>query len=90
MMRVVLGELIKQGKARKIADDVQAGGRTIDEAIDNFEEVLFHLEKNNLKMDPKKTKIFAKKLPIFGWIKDGQNIKPEIHEVNITHNLFYC
>ena len=81
MMRVVLGELIKQGKARKIADDVQAGGRTIDEAIDNFEEVLFHLEKNNLKMDPKKTKIFAKKLPIFGWIKDGQNIKPDQHSI---------
>ena len=66
MMRVVLGDLIKQGKARKIADDVQAGGETIDEAIDNFGSVLMEFEKNNIKMDPKKTRIFSKKLPIFG------------------------
>ena len=61
MMRVILGDLIKQGKARKIADDVQAGGATIDEAIDNFEKVLIEFEKNNIKLDPKKTRIFSKK-----------------------------
>ena len=48
MMRVVLCDLIKQGKARKIADDVQAAGETIDEAIDNFGRVLMEFEKNNI------------------------------------------
>ena len=81
MMRVILGDLIKQGKARKIADDVQAGGATIDEAIDNFEKVLIEFEKNNIKLDPKKTRIFAKKLPIFGWIKEGQKLKPDQHSI---------
>ena len=81
MMRVVLGDLIKQGKARKIADDVQAGGETIDEAIDNFGRVLMEFEKNNIKMDPKKTRIFSKKLPIFGWIKEGQKLKPDQHSI---------
>ena len=81
MMRVILGDLIRQGKARKIADDVQAGGITIDEAIDNFEQVLKKFEENNIKMDPKKTRIFAKKLPIFGWIKKGQHIKPVRHRI---------
>ena len=65
MMRVVLGELIKQGTARKIADDVHSGGQTVDEAIGNFEKVLIEFDKNNIKLDPKKTNIFAKKLPIF-------------------------
>ena len=65
MMRVILGDLIKQGKAKKIADDVQAGGNTVDEAISNFELVLHEFDKNNIKMAPKKTKIFARKLPIF-------------------------
>ena len=81
MMRVVLGDLIKEGKARKIADDVQAGGNTIDEAIDNFSLVLEEFDKNNIKMAPKKTKIFAKELKIFGWIKEGQILKPDSHSV---------
>lgn len=80
-MRVVLGELIRQGKARKIADDVQAGGQTVDEAIANFEKVLIEFDKNNVKMDPKKTRIFAEKLPIFGWIKEGQFLKPDQHSI---------
>ena len=67
MLRVILGDLIKEGKARKIADDVQAGGESIDEAIDNFEAVLADFEKkNDIKMHPRKTKIFAKRLLIFG------------------------
>ena len=86
MMRVILGDLIRQGKARKIADDVQAGGITIDEAIDNFEQVLKKFEENNIKMDPKKTRIFAKKLPIFGWIKGGQHIKPDQHRILAKEN----
>ena len=81
MMRVILGDLICQGKARKIADDVQAGGTTVDEAIDNFESVLMKFQENNIKMDPKKTRIFAKRLPIFGWIKEGQHIKPDQHRI---------
>ena len=74
MMRVILGDLICQGKARKIADDVQAGGTTVDEAIDNFESVLMKFQENNIKMDPKKTRIFAKRLPIFGWIKEDNTL----------------
>ena len=81
MLRVILGDLIKQGKARKIADDVQAGGQTVDEAIDNLEKVLIEFDKNNIKMDPRKTRIFAKKLPIFGWIKENQSIKPDQHRI---------
>ena len=63
------------------ADDVQAGGSTIDEAIDNFALVLEEFSKNNIKMEPKKTKIFAKKLPIFGFIKEGNMIKPDQHRI---------
>ena len=86
MMRVILGNLIKEGKARKIADDVQAGGNTVDEAIDNFELVLREFEKNNIKMAPKKTKIFAKRLPIFGFIKEGNMLKPDHHRILAIEN----
>ena len=81
MMRVILGDLIKQGKARKIADDVQAGGNSIDQAIDNFALVLEEFDKNNIKMEPKKTKIFAKRLPIFGFIKEGNMLQPDQHRI---------
>ena len=81
MMRVILGDLIKEGKARKIADDVQAGGNTVDEAIDNFALVLAEFDKHNIKMAPKKTKIFARKLKIFGWIKEGQMLRPDEHRI---------
>ena len=81
MMRVILGDLIKEGKAKKIADDVQAGGNSVDEAIDNFAQVLAEFDKNNIKMAPKKTRIFAKKLPIFGFIKEGNMLKPDQHSI---------
>ena len=60
MMRVILGDLIKEGKVRKFADDVQAGGNSIDEAIDNFALVLREFDKNNIKMEPKKTENIRK------------------------------
>ena len=81
MLKVILGDLIKQGRARKIADDIQAGGQTVNEAIENFGHVLEAFQKNNIKIDPNKTKIFAKRLPIFGWIKEGQHIKPDDHRI---------
>ena len=81
MMRVILGDLIKEGKAKKIADDVQAGGNSVEEAIDNFAQVLAEFDKNNIKMAPKKTRIFAKKLPIFGFIKEGNMLKPDQHSI---------
>ena len=32
-------------------------------------------------MAPKKTRIFAKKLPIFGWIKEGQMLQPDQNRI---------
>ena len=81
MLRIILGDLIRQGKAKKIADDIQAGGQSIEEALDNFEAILTEFDKNNIKMDPRKTKIFAKRLPIFGWIKENNHIKPDEHRI---------
>ena len=32
-------------------------------------------------MAPKKTRIFGKKLPFFGWIKEGQLLRPDPHSI---------
>ena len=37
-------------------------------------------------MAPKKTKIFAKRLPIFGFIKEGNMLKPDHHRILAIEN----
>lgn len=68
-MRMVLGDLIQQGKARIIHDDIQTGGNTIEETLDNWNLILKACKENNIKIDPKKTKIFCENIPLLGWIK---------------------
>ena len=80
-MRMVLGDLFQQGKARIIADDIQTGGNTIDEALDNWNLILQACGKNNIKIDPNKTKIFATEIPLLGWIKKHDKLIPDPHRI---------
>ena len=73
--------MIQQGKILKLHDDIRVGGRTADEAIDKWRQVLYRLSSNNIKLHPKKTKKFSSSTTVFGFIKEGQFLKPNPNSI---------
>ena len=81
----ILGDFIQAGKVLKLHDDIRVGGRTADEAISNWAQVLSRFSVHNIKLHPKKTKIFPTSTTIFGFIKEGQLLKPNPHSILAIH-----
>ena len=77
----VMGDLIQQGKVLKLHDDIRIGGRSVDEALENYSHVLERFAHHNIKLHPKKTKIFPKSTTVFGFVKEGQILKPSDHTI---------
>ena len=76
----VLLHLLKTGKCVKIADDIFAGGETLDEAIENFDNLLTTINNNNLKLSPAKTVLFPKQVDILSWVwNQGGYLSPSPH-----------
>ena len=71
MVKVVLLEGVKAGYIRVHADNIYILGHTYSETVDRWEWALNQLEKNNLKLSPKKTGCFPEKLDLLGWSKEG-------------------
>ena len=65
------------------ADNIYVMGKTYSETVDRWEQVLASLEKNNLKLSPKKTQCFPNRLDLLGWIKEGKFLIPDPHRQNI-------
>ena len=74
-----VGHLAAQGKCVVHADNLWVGGDTVEEALENWKEVLASLAQNNLKLNPAKTIIFAPEINILGHIKEGRMLKPDPH-----------
>ena len=83
MVKVVLLEGIKAGQVKVHADNIYVLGHTYTETVDRWEQVLDSLEKNNLKLSPKKTACFPNRLDLLGWIKEGKFLIPDPHRQNI-------
>ena len=66
LMSRILGDLIQQGRAAKIADDLYVGGNTPEEALFNYECVLQALSKNDLRLSARKTLICPRSATILG------------------------
>ena len=77
----ILGDLIQEGKVLKLHDDIRVGGKTIDEALDNYCEMLQKFQAHNIKLHPKKAKIFPKSTTVFGYVKEGQILRPSEHTI---------
>ena len=77
----VMGDLIQEGKVLKLHDDIRVGGKTVDEALQNYRQMLQRLSHHNIKLHPKKTKIFPKSTTVFGFVKEGQTLKPSDHTI---------
>ena len=77
----ILGDLIQEGKVIKLHDDIRVGGKTVDEALTNYSEMLQMFQLHNIKLHPRKTKIFPKSTTVFGYVKEGQILRPSEHTI---------
>ena len=59
------------------------GGHSQEEATENWKIVLQLLKKNNIKLSPKKTACFPKKLDLLGWTKQGKYLVPDPYRQNV-------
>ena len=88
MVKTVLVDGVKAGYVIVHADNIYVMGNNRKETVDRWERVLDSLEKNNLKLSPKKTACFPNKLDLLGWSKEGPFLIPDPHRQNtlITAN----
>ena len=79
LLTKILGQEIEKNNVMIQADDGQVGGKTEEEAINNWLKVLDLCSKNNVKINHKKVKILPETSLIHGWLfKDGY-IQPDPH-----------
>ena len=79
---LLFGEMVKQGKLAKLADDLLVGGSTPGELCNNFEEMLGILLENNLRLSAKKTIIAPRSVMILGWIWSGGYLRASPHRLS--------
>ena len=80
------GHLLAEGWLAIIHDDVHVGGNTVNETVENWEKFLAAADRNNLKINPRKTKFFPKKFDCVGYSIDGQIAVPNSHRINALKN----
>ena len=77
----VLGEDIASGHCVAIRDDIIIGGKDKNEAISNYESVLGRLHASNLKLSPRKVRIFPADTEVYGYRVINGCILPSSHTV---------
>ena len=58
-------------------DDVIVFGRTFKEELDRLKEVLDRMRSANLKLNPKKCRLFRKEVPFLGHVVSGDGVKTD-------------
>ena len=81
LMSRVLGELIMEGCALKIADDLYCGGDSVDDALSAWIRILKAMKLNNLGLNAPKTMICPKSSLVLGWIWSHGTIKASPHKI---------
>ena len=79
---LLFGDLVKQGKVAKLADDLFLGAATPGELLATFEEVLGILLENNLRLSAKKTFIAPRSVTVLGWIWSEGSLKASPHRLS--------
>ena len=79
----VLGDEISSGIAEVARDDIQVGGNSIDELINNWATVLNKLDLCNLKVSPEKVRILLDDVEVYGIRIQNGFIAPSPHKVTI-------
>ena len=78
----IFGDLMKEGKMVKIADDFYIGANSTDSLLGTWEEVLHRLALNGLKLKAEKTICCPTSTNILGWIWNNGTISPSSHRIN--------
>ena len=86
MVSVILGDCIRCGWCQVLADNIYVMGHSFKETVENWKIVLDLLEKNNIKLSPKKTACFPDILDLLGWTKQGKYLIPDPHRQNVIAN----
>ena len=79
---LLVGDLVKEGKVAKLADDLFVGGATPEELLENFEKVLYRMIEGNVKLSPAKTTIAPKSLTVLGWIWSSGQLRASPHRIS--------
>ena len=77
----MLGDMIQEGKAARMADAVHALGNTVDELYENLKEILTRAKLSGFTFKPSKLIICPKKTTLFGWTLDGTKWSPNTHVI---------
>jgi len=78
----VLGDLAREGRVARLADDLYIGGGSIAELRENFRLVLQRFEENNLRLSAEKTSICPTESVILGWVWSQGKIAVSPHKIN--------
>ena len=82
LLMKVLGDELMEGICEVARDDIQVGGNTIDEVIQNWDKVLSKLNQCNLKLSPQKVRVLLDDTEVYGYrIKQG-HVLPSAHIVS--------
>ena len=79
---LIFGEMVKEGKVCKLADDLFIGGDSPESLLENFHMVLHKLHENNIKLKPSKTFIAPKTVNILGWVWSEGKLKASPHKIS--------
>ena len=79
LLNKVLGTEIEKGNVIIQADDGQVGGKTQEEAINNWITVLRLCHENNLKIMSRKVNVFPVTSMIHGWEFNNGYVQPSKH-----------
>jgi hypothetical protein len=67
LLMKVLGDELAEGIVEVARDDIQVGGNTINEVIDNWDRVLTKLNQSNLKISPQKVRVLLDDTEVYGF-----------------------
>ena len=73
------GDMVKQKRCTRIADQIYVLGKTLDDLLDNFKEVLSRAKNANLTFKPSKIVICPQSTVILGWKKSKNEWSPTNH-----------
>ena len=74
LTNLLLGDMVKEGRVAKLADDLFIGGNTVQELHENFRLVLQKFLENDIRLSPGKTIIAPASVTILGWVWTSGNL----------------
>ena len=87
LIRKIIKEELQAGKAVQLVDDIIVGGKTQEEAMENYLSILRKLALANIKISASKTHIFPKSADVMGWLwHQGGKLEPSPHRRNALVN----